>query len=286
MNTSAVGKLPPAERLLYWIREREAIRIRKEAGEPPPWTDDEILRTYRFTNVRRMDDKVSQWLLANWYEPYKGHPNTLYAAALARSFNLPTTLHEVTEYVYCDGPPGWRRIKDKIKMARGSGRNVFNAAYVVSTNGVKADKVEYVVDRVCKPLADRPPLLDTGSMERSVGVLAGYNGLKSFMAGQIVADLRWAMTGLWRDRNRWAPQGPGSTRGLARLLGLDPATPMRPVVFRRRFNDVLERGFNRLPWEVRGRMEAMDCQNCLCEWDKYERTLWDEGRPKQLYRKA
>ena len=30
-------------------------------------------------------------------------------------------------------------------------------------------------------------------------------------------------------------------------------------------------------------MEMMDFQNCHCEFDKYERTLHSEGRPKQLY---
>jgi hypothetical protein len=29
---------------VYWITEREAIRKRREAGEPAPWTEDPILR--------------------------------------------------------------------------------------------------------------------------------------------------------------------------------------------------------------------------------------------------
>ena len=37
--------------------EREAIRLRREAGQPFPWTDNEILRDYRFTNINRKHDK-------------------------------------------------------------------------------------------------------------------------------------------------------------------------------------------------------------------------------------
>jgi len=46
MKIQDVAKLSPQERLVYWIREREAIRLKKEAGQPRPWTDDEILDTY------------------------------------------------------------------------------------------------------------------------------------------------------------------------------------------------------------------------------------------------
>lgn len=31
------------------------------------------------------------------------------------------------------------------------------------------------------------------------------------------------------------------------------------------------------------RLSAQDLQNCLCEFDKYERVRLGEGRPKQLY---
>lgn len=51
--------------LLYWAKERESIRLKRAAGLPPPWTDDPILRQYRFCNVRRLDDRVSQWLIKN-----------------------------------------------------------------------------------------------------------------------------------------------------------------------------------------------------------------------------
>ena len=76
-------KKDPKNRFLYWIKERESIRKKKEAGNPKPWTDDPILQNYRFCNVRRMDDTVSQWLLKNWYEPYFDHPNMLSAAGLS-----------------------------------------------------------------------------------------------------------------------------------------------------------------------------------------------------------
>ena len=37
--------------------EREAIRLRRESGQSFPWTDNEILHDYRFTNINRRYDK-------------------------------------------------------------------------------------------------------------------------------------------------------------------------------------------------------------------------------------
>src|SRR5690242_934398 len=43
-------------RFVEYMVERENIRLKKEAGEPRPWTTDKILSTYKFTNVRRIND--------------------------------------------------------------------------------------------------------------------------------------------------------------------------------------------------------------------------------------
>jgi hypothetical protein len=40
-------------RLLALITEREAIRKRKEAGQPRPWTKYPILHEWSFTKIRR-----------------------------------------------------------------------------------------------------------------------------------------------------------------------------------------------------------------------------------------
>lgn len=58
---------------VHWIIEREKIRIKKETGEPFPWTEDPILKAYRFCNVRREDDTVTKWIAENIRKPYEKH---------------------------------------------------------------------------------------------------------------------------------------------------------------------------------------------------------------------
>ena len=48
---------------LYFVAERELVRHRKESGTPGPWTDDPVLQQYRFTNVRRRDDRMTKWFI-------------------------------------------------------------------------------------------------------------------------------------------------------------------------------------------------------------------------------
>ena len=56
----------------YWrfAVERQNIFFSRVAGNSPPWTDDQILREYKFTNAYRASDRVSQYLIRHVI--YKG----------------------------------------------------------------------------------------------------------------------------------------------------------------------------------------------------------------------
>ena len=61
---------------LYWYFacERQNIFWKKLNGEEAPWTDDKILKTYKFCNSYRVNDRVSQYLLKNVFpENIKKH---------------------------------------------------------------------------------------------------------------------------------------------------------------------------------------------------------------------
>src|SRR5262249_52911898 len=49
----------------YWrfAAERQTIFFRRLRGDPPPWSDDPILQTYKFCNAYRASDRVSQLLI-------------------------------------------------------------------------------------------------------------------------------------------------------------------------------------------------------------------------------
>lgn len=280
MNLKDVANLSAQERFLYWIQERESIRLKKESGKPKPWTDDEILQKYKFCNVRRMDDRVSQWLLKNWYEPYLDHPNMLVACTIARFFNLPTSLELITGAVFGYWNP--KTIRSTLRRYKSKGNTIFNNAYMVRGNdGV--DKVACVMNYSVVPIYKKPPAVDTDSLQETYNNLYPLRGMGIFMAAQITADMRWAVSGEWKDRYMWAAMGPGSKRGMNRLHGRDKNEGMNQEKFERELGAVISLCIRKLPHVITDRLEAIDYQNCLCEYDKYCRTLAGEGRPKSRY---
>jgi alpha-glutamyl/putrescinyl thymine pyrophosphorylase clade 1 len=273
-------------RLVHWITERERVRLAKEANQPAPWTKDPILQNYRFCNVRRMDDKVSKWLLDNWYRPYRVYPDKdkngfklsqmLVATALARFINLPEALNELTECVF---DPKYRLQKRKER-----GENTFNGAYMVRGNTkISPDKITTVVDEYVGALTKAKIQVNTEWMSLTHQRLCAVYGFGSFMAGQVVADLRWAVDGTWLDRNDWAPKGPGSTKGMNIILNRPENNPITQEEFLSNLVSLIAKLKTVLNPSITKRLEAHDYQNCLCELSKYNRTLQGEGTPKQLY---
>lgn len=272
--------------LVRFIVERDNIRLLKEDDNPRPWTKDSILGQYRFCNVHREDDAVTRWLRLNWYPAFTGDPDVWFAAVVARLLNLPESLGEIL-YTLLPWQP--RKFKQILEERRIFGQKNFNAAYIVSTNGVAMDKVEYIVTYILNPMwKDRKrlrPGLNCTLSDYHI-LLTSYNGMGSFLAAQVIADLKYVkgcelVDAL--DRYSFAASGPGSRRGLNRVMGNGVNSPwkenewhMTLSVLRVNVNDeLMSHGI----W-----LDAQDLQNCLCEFDKYERARLGEGLPKQLYR--
>lgn len=275
-----VREMSPVERFCYWINEREKIRIAKAQGLSAPWTRDKILQSYRFTNVRRMDDKVSVWLYENWYQPYFNHVNMLSAVALARFVN------KIESLEYLGFPYDWDNdvISATLREHRDHGNTLFGAAYMVRGNDGQ-DKVASVVDYYVQEVTNLGMVgIDTRSMEYSVGELhKRCYGMGSFMAGQVVADLRWAVQGTWEDKHTWAPMGPGSQKGMNCLHNRAFGHPLKQQQFMEELSELKAECLKRLPESITGKLEMIDYQNCCCEFFKYSKTILGLGQPKQRY---
>jgi hypothetical protein len=215
MNKEAIKELE------YWIRERQAILVHKRNGDPWPWTEDPILRDYRFCNVHREDDRVTKFI-RKWTVPQ--HENLLPALVLARLFNLPETLE------FMGFPRVWEpqlsaeRVKERAKHHK-----VFNAAYIVSTCGVSMDKVDYVfqvADKVHKNV--RLPR-EGDKLSEFYSRLSSTPGMGTFLSGQVIADLKNTKDNPLQDAEdwwTWCAPGPGSLRGLRWITEMDCPTKL------------------------------------------------------------
>jgi hypothetical protein len=74
----------PIISFVYFIEERNNIRLKKEAGEPRPWTSDDILNTCKFTNINRRYDRLSVFH-REMLEPIKDNLEQLWLNCLISS---------------------------------------------------------------------------------------------------------------------------------------------------------------------------------------------------------
>lgn len=278
--------MTPFSLFLHFVAERERVRINKEAGLPAPWTEDKILQFWRFCNIRREDDRVTRWIAGNWREPYAQDPDVWFAMAVARHVNLPETLEEVGY------PVPWKpkRFTEAIRGRKNQKLTAYNAAYMIRASSAEVweDKAHYLAVAVLGQLWKRrkelrPKIGDTleGFHER----LEASFGLGSFMGAQIAADTKY-VSPLKESADWWnfVASGPGSRRGLNRLLGRDPKSRWKEQDWRGEF--IKFRAQLREPFQIAGLswLHAQDLQNCMCEFSKYARAYVGEGTPKQRYR--
>ena len=275
-----------ASSVAYWIKERESIRRLHDSGAPRPWTKDEVLGTYRFCNVRREDDKVTRWIKKNWRDPYANHPNLTVAMVLARLLNWPPTLDAIgfptqpwdkhLEEYYI------RVIQDLMHVSK-----TWGSAYVVTTCGKPMDKAVYAVQNVCGGVAYACIAPRPGDTLRTFWEgLRLVDGLGAgFLAAQVVADLKYVEGNPLASAEDWwtfAVPGPGSRRGINRYYGRDANAPLSDEQWGREFRAMILEVTPLIPRHI-GNIHAQDWQNVMCEWDKYQRTWENEGRPKRRY---
>lgn len=269
--------------LTRFIKAREKERLRKLGRARGP--GDPIIQKYRFCNVRRNDDRVTIWIQDVFFENWQRHPELWFALVVARLLNFPDSLDEVIPFILPFKPELMRK---KLHFRKASGLKNFNAAYIVSTNGRRMDKVDYLIKEVLGPLwalrRNITASLRGATLAQAHDLLTRQNGLGSFMAAQVLADLKYADPGLWPDFHTFAASGPGSKRGMNRVIGREITKGMTETQFRFYIEELGARVNKALKWEEP--LTAQDLQNCLCEFDKYERARLGEGEPKQLYRPA
>ena len=267
------------DELCYWIQERERIREQKEAGVLKPWSKDWVFKETYFCNVHREDDRVTKWIRDRWSQ--KPQVDYVWLMGMARLLNKPETL---THWQHTIPQVEPSHIQDFISFLReraSEGHTIWGNAYVVTTHGLKMDKLEYL-ELVLKGLLSVEERFQSDNVvtcDHAWRVLQEYEGFGSFMAAQVVADLKntpWHELSAADDKFWFVAHGPGSLRGLSWVSGIK----ITPRNFYEEFGILHEQIGLDLP---QYNIDGQDLQNCLCEFDKYCRVKNHTGRSKRKY---
>lgn len=252
--------------MAYWITEREAMRERKEhAPSYAPqgnwkygYSDDPHMGTVRYCNVRREDDKVTRWLAAHWRPKY----SQPWQIAMARMVNYIPTLERIVGMTP-------QQAAVEMKMLRNIGDKIWTSAYTISTCGQSMDKVDYVMSVVgmCKQHFKEPLITHLSDWHAA---LMRTNGLGSFLAAQVIADLKNTAGHPLQnapDFYTWSAPGPGSLKGLSAYY----EASITARLYQKHITTCWAEVQPLLPTNLQD-LHMQDFQNCLCEFSKFIRV--------------
>lgn len=298
--------------LLYlynFIKRRYVIHLRKDVlKKDPPWTTDQVLRDFRFTNIRREHDKESKWVIEHIANnPELSYEDKLLNVILFRLYNK----HETAELISMpfkfsqtpDWNPEWYRSLFEAALVEDPKRVFFTAAFhtVGMKNTLKRVTGEsYAPMRILKfiKILINEGLVDDikacVNQQEVYQTLTDYNGIGRFLAYQFYVDMTYIAEFPFSE-NEFTVAGPGCVMGLNYLFENRDGMTYEECLFWLRDNlDRLfveelgkdwdaKRVFWDLPEEDRC-FNVMSLENCFCELSKYIRAKDGTGRPRKRYR--
>ena len=293
-----------------WVTDRYAVHIKKDIQRlPAPWTDNGIIREFRFTNVRREHDKETKWVIENICKADLTPANKWMNLILFRVINKSETCRHFMPIDF--DRVNWNGIYDYIQSVP-EGYVMFTNAF--ETSGVKGasakalgvvsahkDKEKGIPPLVavigyCKKLYDEEGLIysigQSTTAQDIFNALQQVPGIGYFLAYQIFVDSTYCPESLFSE-NEFVVAGPGARRGLDLVFEDRDGMTYEESLFWLRDNWVSICGWLNLPWnpneifvdlEPEDRyMNVMSLQNCHCEISKYIRAVNGTGRPRNKY---
>lgn len=240
-------KRPPVPRAriydLYWYfaSERQRVFERRVAGEAGPWTDDPILRDFKFCNVFRAADRVSQYMIRDvcYHDERCSPEDRLFQIAAFRTFSKTATwraVHDVLGRYPTVDDLADRSFTRALDDARARNGGLYTGAFILCATdayGQSAKHLNHVELFRHMFLHDNlgAKLLDAGSLREVYDLLHGYPLMGDFMSYQTTIDLNYS--GLISfSENEFTQAGPGAMRGIRKVFdSLGDYTPAEIVLW-------------------------------------------------------
>jgi hypothetical protein len=298
--TSPTAPSPVFESYWRFAAERHRVYEQRLRGLSPPWTSDPVLSAYRFTNVFRAADRVSQFLLREViYWGDQTVDEIVFRVLLFKLFNKVETwqllrdeLGELSLSSF-DAEAADRVLSD----ARRRGNRIYSNAYIVppiaGSDGVKhRGHLRLVATMIEDNLARQ--VRDSSKLEDVYLLLRSYPGIGPFLAYQFAVDINYSDV-TSHDEDEFVVAGPGALDGISKVF---PGANLRDAAeIIRRITDEQERWLGHYGLTFGGlfgrRLHLIDAQNLFCEISKYARVAHPQvkgvsgrTRIKQIFRAA
>lgn len=270
---------------LYWqfAAKRQQIFERRIAGAPKPWTDDPILQEYKFCNVYRATDRVSQYMIREvCYNKQDDAPiDRLFQIVAFRTFSHIDTWNSVRQFL--GHTPILRDLASgdftkAIEAAKSANGKLYTHAFILCATNAYRQPAKYLNHiELFKHMFLQESLgekiLGAKSLQEVYELLHAFPLMGDFMSYQTAIDLNYSEYVNFSE-NDFTKAGPGALRGMNKLFvdfnGLTPADIIMWTV------DHQDEEFARFGLDFHGLfgrpLHAIDAQGLFCETDKYCRA--------------
>lgn len=276
-----------------WINARHAIFLKKNAGEPKPWSDDPIFLDYKFTNAFRELD-TGTIALRDMLKDQEEPELIIFNIMWYRMLNYYKHAEDIGFVDDID------TLIDQLRAKKLDEQQIFTGSHMTySYKGMS--KLEFHVRTFREIWAQRKALVlslsERPTLKDSYDTVKEFCGVGPFIAYEMVTDFRWYPQ-LWgpldkpTDTMTWASIGPGAKRGLERLgmaEHLSSLVRLLKEAIGYASEDVLKHiiktptGVGDREFSLWPPFELREIEHSLCEFDKYQRVKTGAGRPRQRY---
>ena len=274
---------------------RYHIHVLKDVKkQPAPWTDNPILRDFKFTNVRREHDRTTKHLLNLLKENETArYSDKLMNIIMYRLYNKMETIDLI-------GWVDWGKFDEEVIRTRlmSAPKDFVYFTNAFYTTGMRQGMNRQYPDEEFKPI-NIPKVLNKYKFKLVTAIkraktpmevmdaVKQLDGVGDFLGYQMFVDFTYLPEFPWSE-NEFVVSGPGCVSGLTELFADRGGLSFDELLFWLRDNcpfsqEELNTLMVDLPEDDR-KMNIMSLENCMCELSKYIRAKEGTGRPKNKYK--
>lgn len=272
----------------YWrfAAERQRIFFRRLQSRAGSFTQDPILKRFKFTNAYRASDRVSQYLIRRviYRDDLPGDPaNVFFRTMLFKLFNkietwqfLEAELKTVTWEEF-----SFKRYDALLSRRMAAGERIYSAAYIMPSGSSffgQVRKHQNHLRMIEMLIRDGFPnrLADCRSMSEVYSLLRTVPSIGPFLAYQYATDLNYSPLIDFAE-DEFVVAGPGALDGIHKCFADDAGPPEDVIKYMWAHQ---EKHFADLGIEFESlwgrRLQLIDCQNLFCEISKYARVAFPD----------
>ncbi len=280
--------------------KRQEVFFNRLYNKTPPWTDDEVIKKYKFTNAYRVTDRVSQYLVKNviYADSSLSAEDIIFRILLFKFFNKIETWESIEKEIGIINYKSFNKeyyskILDKLIENK---QKIYSAAYIMPSgvtafgNHIKHRNNLELLDFIMKDKIGKK-ISHISSLHELFELMLSYPTIGQFLAFQYAIDINYSELTDFSEMSFVVP-GPGAKRGIEKCFG----TLYRDYEYYIKYvAEQQENEFKRYNLDFKtlfGRpLQLIDCQNLFCETDKYSRVMFpnidckqNKTRIKQIFK--